>query len=161
MDALKRDPSQGCVVWIDGLGDMSLASGFKLPPKARIEAWPTLPDEYMLASCSIVLTSYERCQFEYVWRCGGQRGAAPGEPGSESPLMKLRWLRLVVDEGHELGLNEAAGWSDKANDFIARLAAERRWVMSGTPVGSGCEQQQLGQLQRLLAFLREPNFGGV
>ena len=56
-----------------------------------------------------------------------------------SALMRLRFLRLVVDEGHELGHNDAAGWSDAANRFIAGIAAERRWVMSGTPVGARSE----------------------
>ena len=155
--ALSRDGAgHGCAVWIDGLGDAALAPFFSLPPKQRLDAWPALPDEYMLGSCSIVLTSYERCQYEYV-----HRTTAASEPGGDSSLMKLRWLRLVVDEGHELGHNEAAGWSDKANRFIATIAAERRWVMSGTPVGARGKVAQLWQLQRLLAFLREPNYGVV
>ena len=93
-----------------------------------MEAWPPLPDEYLLGACSIVVTTYERCQYEFLHKT---RGGGP--PGGLSSLMRLRWLRLVVDEGHELGANEAAGWSDKANRFIATLPAERRWVMSGAP----------------------------
>ena len=47
--------------------------------------------------------------------------------------MRLRWLRLVVDEGHELGKHEL----EPANLFISSLPAERRWVMSGTPTVDG------------------------
>ena len=146
----------GCAVWVDGLGDLEEAHAFVLPPRQRMEQWPALPEEYVLAACTIVLTSYERCEYEYVHRAG-----ADGTPGGASSLMKLRWLRLVVDEGHELGHNDAAGWSDSANQMISMLAAERRWVMSGTPVGAGGQTQQLVQLQRLLSFLREPQFGVV
>jgi len=51
-----------CEVWIDGLGDWQAAGGFRLPSKPKVEAWPPLPDEYLLGACSIVVTTYERCQ---------------------------------------------------------------------------------------------------
>jgi hypothetical protein len=47
--------------------------------------------------------------------------------------MRLRWLRLVVDEGHELGQPDPTEDELRANRFIGELPAERRWIMSGTP----------------------------
>ena len=78
-----------------------------------------------------------------------------------SPLLELRWLRLVVDEGHALGAHSA---SLGAADFISEIAAERRWVLSGTPT-TGDQQaddvvsDSLQQIQRLLSFLRHPRYG--
>ena len=96
-------------------------------PAQRVQITSPPHGRYSLAACTIVLTSYERCEYEYTHRTAveGSRGC-----GSVSALMRLRWLRLVVDEGHELGHNEAAGWSSRANELIALIAAERRWRMS-------------------------------
>jgi hypothetical protein len=75
----------------------------------------------------------------------------------------MRWLRVVVDEGHELGTHEA---DTAVTQFIHEIAAERRWVLSGTPT-TGNEDDirysylALDQLQRLLCFLRHPTYGNV
>lgn len=70
-----------------------------------------------------------------------------------SPLLGLRWLRIVVDEGHSLGsvaiTNEAL--------MSKGLEAERRWVMTGTPHRH--DVADLASLQELLCFLREASFG--
>ena len=68
---------------------------------------------------------------------------------------------LSVDEGHELGEHDAA--SDVAQ-LIHELAAERRWVLSGTPTtgdedSSEFTSRGLDQLQRLLLFLRHDLYG--
>ncbi|KAF2005315.1 hypothetical protein P154DRAFT_424964 [Amniculicola lignicola CBS 123094] len=46
----------------------------------------------------------------------------------ESPLKRLHWLRLIIDEGH----NFSSGMSD-AVIVSKQLRVERRWVVSGTP----------------------------
>lgn len=48
----------------------------------------------------------------------------------ESPLTELHWLRMIVDEGHNV-----AGSGSKTNmiHLINQLHFERRWVISGTP----------------------------
>ncbi|KAF2190721.1 hypothetical protein K469DRAFT_558590 [Zopfia rhizophila CBS 207.26] len=46
----------------------------------------------------------------------------------ESPLKKLHWLRIIIDEGH------AFSSVDSNAVLVAKqLQAERRWVVSGTP----------------------------
>jgi hypothetical protein len=45
-----------------------------------------------------------------------------------SPLMKLHWLRMIIDEGHNFS-------SAKSNAVLVagQIKADRRWVVSGTP----------------------------
>ncbi|KAG0266854.1 hypothetical protein BG011_000469 [Mortierella polycephala] len=47
---------------------------------------------------------------------------------SISPLMQIRWKRVIVDEGHSLGVK----LSDHAL-LAERLHADRRWICTGTP----------------------------
>jgi hypothetical protein len=107
-------------VWIDGLGDMaSIGQSFRLP---SVDQGGLQIEPHALASYAIVLTTYERCARE------AERGGPPGEEGSShpSPLMRVRWLRLLVDEGHEIGGDETVRSRAAAHAFIAGLAAERR-----------------------------------
>ncbi|CAG7920879.1 unnamed protein product [Penicillium olsonii] len=46
----------------------------------------------------------------------------------DSPLLSLHWLRVIVDEGHNV-----AGQKTRLTDMLKRLHFERRWVISGTP----------------------------
>lgn len=52
------------------------------------------------------------------------------KPKWESPLTKIHWLRIIVDEGHNF-----AGHGQKTNSIhmLGMLHVERRWVVSGTP----------------------------
>jgi hypothetical protein len=49
----------------------------------------------------------------------------------QSPLKKLHWLRIIIDEGH----NFSSAFSDHVK-VAKQLHAERRWVVSGTPAKS-------------------------
>lgn len=68
------------------------------------------------------------------------------------PLLKVHWLRMVVDEGHSMG-------KDKENStiqFASWISAERRWAMSGTPTKQS--SAQIGQLRGLMRFLQHDFF---
>ncbi|KAF9915808.1 hypothetical protein BX616_005306, partial [Lobosporangium transversale] len=45
-----------------------------------------------------------------------------------SPLMQVRWKRIIVDEGHSMGIK----LSDQVL-FAEKLHADRRWICTGTP----------------------------
>ena len=114
-------------VWIDGLGDAADVVG-KFPfPKARppsdAHADGQLPAgvEYELANYSVVVTTYERCRCEHVRLASDRSWAVSraddghGDRYADSPLMKVRWLRLVCDEGHELGGDDDAQQTVRAH----------------------------------------------
>jgi len=79
------------------------------------------------------------------------------EYGHSSPcsLLKIHWLRLVVDEGHNMGKN---GQPTNAIDFASWITAERRWAMTGTPTPQTIQKSGLGNLFGLLKFLKHDYF---
>jgi SNF2-related domain len=67
-------------------------------------------------------------------------------------LLKVHWLRMVVDEGHSMG-------NDKNNStiqFSAWVKSRRRWAMTGTPTKHN--SSQLCQMGGLLRFLQHEFF---
>ena len=150
------------VCYIDGVGDLSRAR-FPLNHKTTLD----LPSIFDLIGYTIVVVPFSRIKQQF----NNQRKRKKDESSmnlksavdysSNSPLLQLRWFRIVVDEGHELGENPAG--SD-VTTFINEMASERRWVMSGTPT-TGDEDdinytsKGLDQLQRLLKFLRHEQYG--
>ncbi|KAF5864657.1 hypothetical protein ETB97_006934 [Aspergillus alliaceus] len=84
------------------------------------------PTTDQLLRCDIVLFSRTRFEKE------------AGEPSNNrrrfikpvSPLAKLHWLRIIVDEGHNV-----AGSGHRTNmvHILDQLHVERRWIISGTP----------------------------
>ena len=151
-------------VWIDGVGDLADM------PSHTFRAEPTerLAGASELASYMVVVTTFGRCAREFqradvrgaaAWQ-GRSSAAWAADDSRRSPLMALRWLRLVVDEGHCLGgARESDLVDEAANAFISQIAAERRWVLSGTPTVGTSLRGALRQLHNLLRFLREPQYG--
>jgi SNF2 family DNA or RNA helicase len=67
-------------------------------------------------------------------------------------MLKVHWLRMVIDEGHSMG-------NDKNNStiqFASWVKARRRWVMTGTPTKHNAAQ--LGQMRGLMRFLQHDFF---
>ncbi|EGG23672.1 SNF2-related domain-containing protein [Cavenderia fasciculata] len=64
-------------------------------------------------------------------------------------LLGIYWLRVIIDEGHVIGNS-----STKMTNLVKDLAAERRWVCSGTPVSSSLVSNELSNLYSILSFLR-------
>ena len=95
-----------------------------------------------LARCAVFLTSYERLSQEQ------RHKDAHGD--CTSLLLQLRWLRLVVDEGHTLG----GGALTNRSVILSSLKAERRWLLSGTPAKGTTDAEGVSGLRSLLAFLQ-------
>lgn len=85
----------------------------------------------------IVLTTYGTLSAEFKDEMHG-------------PLLRAKWLRVVLDEGH-LIKNHLA----KIFKAAKTLDAERKWIVSGTPI-----QNNLTELWALLNWIEEPNYGG-
>ena len=49
-----------------------------------------------------------------------------------SPLLRVNWFRIVLDEGHIMGKGKLSNFIQMASC----LESERRWVMTGTPTPS-------------------------
>ena len=70
--------------------------------------------------------------------------------------VQVHWLRVILDEGHMLGAS--LSMTNKLQMACA-LTAERRWVMTGTPVPQGPQAATVAHLQPLLAFLHHQPYG--
>ncbi|XP_078524110.1 helicase-like transcription factor isoform X2 [Lissotriton helveticus] len=84
-----------------------------------------------LSKQDVVLTTYSVLSFEY-----GNRG--------DSPLHQVKWLRVVLDEGHTIRNPNA-----QQTKAALHLEAQRRWVLTGTPI-----QNSLKDLWSLLSFFK-------
>ncbi len=84
-----------------------------------------------LADQDVVLTTYGTLSAEFGAR-------------AHSPLLGTKWLRVCLDEGH--GIKNS---NTKAAKAAGMLMAERRWIISGTPI-----QNNLGELWSLLLWLK-------
>lgn len=89
-----------------------------------------IPHEDILRRYDIVLITKPR--FEQEYRDNdlhtGKRGR--NEELFQSPLSELRWLRVIVDEGHNFA---SSGHRTNAMAMLDKMHIERRWVVSGTP----------------------------
>lgn len=155
------------VVYLDGLGDIMDVEA----PLSKVLVRPSIPIESadFLSSYLIVITTLERCALEH--RSMNQLGrydldnrtsdrSKATSLAERSPLMAIRWLRMIIDEGHEIGRldNDPANTKifTHAGEMISQIAAERRWIMSGTPTTGAHSEVGLYQVFQILSFLRHP-----
>ncbi|XP_061700435.1 helicase-like transcription factor isoform X2 [Syngnathoides biaculeatus] len=84
-----------------------------------------------LTSQDVVLTTYNVLASDFT-------------SNIRSPLHEINWLRVVLDEGHVV-----RNPNTQMSKAVLDLRAERRWILSGTPI-----QNSVKDLWMLLAFLR-------
>ena len=86
-----------------------------------------LPKEEDLLLCDIILMSRQRFQQEMTPTETSQHFFPPSY---ESALKSMHFLRVIMDEGHELsshGGKNNLWWS------LSKLHVDRKWVVTGTP----------------------------
>jgi len=133
-----------------------------------------LPSAEFLAMFRIVITTTKR--FTNEWKNGSfqeelqrrenEEGVRDGkhvnyrlmEYGSTDeeacPLLKINFLRLVVDEGHTMGRGKA----NSAIRFAAWITAQRRWAMTGTPTQQTASQNGLSNMLNLMQYVQHDFF---
>jgi len=82
-----------------------------------------------LEEYDVVLTTYQTVVSDHS---GGSKIVVEGtskRKKTESTLLNIPWKRVIIDEGHQIR-NPAT----KAAVAVSALAAERRWVLTGTPI---------------------------
>ncbi|KAE8374742.1 P-loop containing nucleoside triphosphate hydrolase protein [Aspergillus bertholletiae] len=86
-----------------------------------------VPPPDQLLEYDIVLFSKVRFEKEAGATSNNRRSSTTPD---SSPLTKLHWLRIIVDEGHNV-----AGHGHRTNmvHMLDQLHVERRWIVSGTP----------------------------
>ncbi|KAF5566324.1 helicase-like transcription factor [Fusarium napiforme] len=114
-----------------------LQTGFKVV-KYHGENRPKTPGELsVIEDSDIVVTTYHTLTAEYLIG-----------KGKTSPLYKLGWYRIVLDEAHIIRRP-----STKFFQACEYLHANSRWCLSGTPV-----QNKLADIGSLFRFIRAEPF---
>jgi SNF2 family DNA or RNA helicase len=86
------------------------------------------PSEDEILQYDIIL--FSRTRFEKEAGEPENNRRSPTSQVMESPLKKFHWLRVIVDEGHNVA---GHGHKTSAVHMLDQLRVERRWVVSGTP----------------------------
>ncbi|KAF8345940.1 SNF2 family N-terminal domain-containing protein [Amanita rubescens] len=98
-----------------------------------------------LAKYDVVITTYQTVSGEYTGdSTNGQSGPSKKRKKSEKTLFGVQWKRIILDEGHTIRNSKT-----KTSKAICALNAQRRWILSGTPIVNS--PNDLGSL---LAFLQ-------
>mmetsp|Transcript_47799 Transcript_47799/g.94636 ORF Transcript_47799/g.94636 Transcript_47799/m.94636 type:complete len:1169 (-) Transcript_47799:69-3575(-) len=138
---LTQEEDRRGVAYLDGLGDIVDVHA----PLAKLNmSYDSVRASDLFSRYLIVVTTFERVAKMTTYGT------------HNSPFLKLRWLRLIVDEGHEIGKSDTDVFAQRVTQCISQIAAERRWVMSGTPTTGANSEQALAQLYRIFQFLRHP-----
>ena len=116
------------------------------PGQLRVCVWADLKKQaapHTLAwEYDVVITTFNRLSTEWSTR-------------ENSLLMRVHWLRIILDEGHTLGASLTL--TNKLQMAIS-LHASRRWILTGTPTPN-TPSSQAAYLQPMLKFLHEGIYG--
>jgi SNF2 family DNA or RNA helicase len=135
-----------------------------------------LPTPFFLSMFKIVITTTQR--FSNEWRNGSFENELRRQSACKSdidddeddrldkfrmniskseeacPLLKVNWLRLIVDEGHSMG----KGKDNSSISFASWINAERRWAMTGTPTRQTMSHSGLSSILNLMSYLQHGFF---
>ncbi|CAI9099544.1 OLC1v1036384C1 [Oldenlandia corymbosa var. corymbosa] len=134
----------------DSLNDVCSETTLVVCPPSVFSAWVTQLEDHIapgklkvymyygdrtkdankLLEYDIVLTTYSTLATEDAWE--------------ESPLKKIEWRRVILDEAHLIKNVKA-----RQSQAVTNLKSKRRWVVTGTPI-----QNSSLDLFSLLAFLK-------
>ena len=110
-----------------------------------------IPPPHILRKYDIIITTFHQLSREWVVNKG------------RSNLLRVHWLRVILDEGHELGKSVQI---TNRLEVSCLLKCDRRWIMTGTPTpkntasirqkdaGNRFSTNEIRYLQPLLRFLR-------
>jgi len=122
-----------------------------------------LPCAEFLSMFHIVVTTTDRFKNEWVKgsfqkeldqetssvKASNQMGLYSGDSDEKAcPLLKVYWLRMIVDEGHSMGKSSQGS----TIQFASWIMAQRRWAMTGTPVKKAATETN--QIKHLVNFLQ-------
>ncbi|XP_047318734.1 putative SWI/SNF-related matrix-associated actin-dependent regulator of chromatin subfamily A member 3-like 1 [Impatiens glandulifera] len=100
--------------WVTQLGDHTKPGSMKM----YMYYGERTDDPKELQKYDIVLTTYATLVSEETWE--------------ESPIKKIEWWRLVLDEAHVI-----RNYKTQQSRVVANLNAKMRWAVTGTPIQNG------------------------
>ncbi|XP_047318730.1 putative SWI/SNF-related matrix-associated actin-dependent regulator of chromatin subfamily A member 3-like 1 [Impatiens glandulifera] len=100
--------------WVTQLGDHTKPGSMKM----YMYHGERTDDPTELQKYDIVLTTYATLVSEESWK--------------ESPIKKIEWWRLVLDEAHVI-----KNFKTQQSRVVTNVSAKMRWAVTGTPVQNG------------------------
>ncbi|KAI6135693.1 SNF2 family N-terminal domain-containing protein [Pisolithus croceorrhizus] len=103
-----------------------------------------------LAKYEVVITTYQTVAGEVdpnVLADGHPGGRAKKKKKAETGLSDVKWKRIILDEGHNI-----RNAKTKTAKAVCKLTAQRRWVLSGTPIINS--PRDLGSILMFLQICR-------
>ncbi|KAI6046015.1 SNF2 family N-terminal domain-containing protein [Pisolithus marmoratus] len=103
-----------------------------------------------LVKYDIVITTYQTVVGEAdpnIFTVGHLGGRAKKKKKAETGLFDVKWKRIILDEGHNI-----RNAKTKTAKAVCKLTAQRRWVLSGTPIINS--PRDLGSILTFLQICR-------